>query len=72
MAIKAGVPIVPVTINNSRAIQPPGTYAVKPATVGLVFHDPILTEALTMADRDDLAQRTRSAIASALIEPAAD
>jgi 1-acyl-sn-glycerol-3-phosphate acyltransferase len=72
MAIEAGVPIVPVTINNSRAIQPPGTYAIKPADVELVFHDPIVTEALTVADRDKLVQRTRAAIASALIEPAAD
>lgn len=72
MAIRAQVPVVPVTINHSRAVQAPGTYAIRPGVVELLFHDPIPTEGMTEADRDDLARRTRAAIASALTEPAAD
>jgi len=66
MAIKAGVPIVPVTINHSRKIQPPGSYAIHPAEVEVVFHDPIPTETLSPEDRETLLQATRGAIASAL------
>lgn len=68
MAIKAGVPIVPVTLNNSRLIQPPHSYGIRPATVQLVFHDPIPTIGISIADRDELIQRTRLAISSALRE----
>lgn len=69
MAIKAGVPIVPVTLNNSRLIQPPHSYGIRPATVQLVFHDPIPTAGLSVADREDLVHKTRLAISSALREP---
>jgi 1-acyl-sn-glycerol-3-phosphate acyltransferase len=69
MAIKAGVPIVPVTLNNSRLIQPPHSYAIKPATVRLVFHDPIPTAGLSPSDRDALIDKTKLAIASALPAP---
>ncbi|MBZ5498275.1 MAG: 1-acyl-sn-glycerol-3-phosphate acyltransferase [Acidobacteriia bacterium] len=66
MAIKAGVPVMPVSICNSRAIQPPGHYAIKPGTVELVFHPPIATEHMRLQDRDHLLQLTQAAIAQGL------
>jgi 1-acyl-sn-glycerol-3-phosphate acyltransferase len=66
MALKAGVPIMPVSIRNSRAIQPPGRYGIAPATVEVIFHDPIPTNHLQMEDRDRLLQLTRAAIAAGL------
>jgi 1-acyl-sn-glycerol-3-phosphate acyltransferase len=66
MAIKAQVPIIPVTILNSAKIQPPGKYAIRPGTIKVIFHNPISTEGLKIEDRDRLVQRTRNAIASAL------
>lgn len=66
MAIKAGVPIVPVSIRNSRAIQPPGHYGIQPGTVELIFHEPIATEHMQLNDRDLLLQLTRAAIARGL------
>ncbi len=63
MAIKAGVPVVPVTICNSREIQPPQTYGIKPGRVRLVFHPPIKTAHLRLEDRDYLLRATREAIA---------
>lgn len=66
MAIKAGVPVLPVSICNSRAIQPPGRYGIKPGTVELKFHDPISTANMRVEDRDQLLRLTRAAIAQGL------
>jgi 1-acyl-sn-glycerol-3-phosphate acyltransferase len=66
MAIKAGVPVIPVTICNSRAIQPPGRYAIKPGTIRLVFHNPIPTDQMKLEDRDRLLQLTQAAISKGL------
>jgi 1-acyl-sn-glycerol-3-phosphate acyltransferase len=67
MAIKAQIPIVPITILNSRDIQPPGKYGIRPGCIRLVIHDPIETEGMTVEERNLLIQRTREAITSALL-----
>ncbi len=66
MALKAGVPVVPITILRSGQIQPPGSFAIRPGVVEVIFHDPISTSGMTFEDRDTLAGLTRAAIASAL------
>ena len=66
MALKAQTPIVPVTILDSASIQPPGKYGIRPGCIRVVFHDPIVTAGMKFEDRDQLVQRTRDAIASAL------
>jgi 1-acyl-sn-glycerol-3-phosphate acyltransferase len=66
MAIKAQVPIVPITIVNSRDIQPPGRYGFRPGCIRIIIHTPIETHGMTIDDRNLLLQRTRDAIASAL------
>ncbi len=66
MAIKAQKPIVPITILNSNAIQPPGTYRIHPGSVEVIFHEPIPTLGLTLQDRDRLMVATREAISSAM------
>jgi len=68
MAIKAQVPIIPVTIIGSAAIQPPGSYAIHPGLIRVIFHDPIPTEGMDLEDRDRLIELTRQAIASKLPE----
>ena len=70
MALRARVPIVPVTIIGSAAVQPPGIFAMKPGRIRVVFHDPIPTADMGLEDRDRLIDLTRKAIASAL--PAED
>ena len=67
MAIKAQIPIIPITILNSREIQPPGQFGIRPGCIRLVIHDPIETKGMILEDRNLLVQRTREAIASALI-----
>ena len=68
MAIKAGVPIIPVTILNSAEIQPPLHYGIKPGCIDVIFHDPIETNGMTLEDRNRLVQLVRQAISSALPE----
>lgn len=43
LAVKSGVPVVPLTINHSFDIQPKGELRVKGGTVALVLDDPIPT-----------------------------
>jgi len=66
MALKAGTPVVPISIVDSNRIQPPGRYAISPGVVEVIFHDPIPTDKMTLDDRHRLVSMTREAIASAL------
>ncbi|MBN2244141.1 MAG: 1-acyl-sn-glycerol-3-phosphate acyltransferase [Acidobacteria bacterium] len=66
MAIKAQVPVIPVTIAGSAVIQPPGKYSIRAGRVRVVFHEPIDTKGMDLDDRDRLADLTRKAIASGL------
>jgi 1-acyl-sn-glycerol-3-phosphate acyltransferase len=66
MAIKAGVPIVPVTIKNTNLLQPPGSYRIRPGIVELTFHNPIPASGLQVEDRDRLIEAVRTAIAAGL------
>lgn len=66
MAIKAQKPVVPITVLKSSEIQPPGSFRIRPGTIGIVFHDPIPTEGMTMDDRDRLIEMTRAAISGGL------
>jgi 1-acyl-sn-glycerol-3-phosphate acyltransferase len=66
MALKAQIPVMPITIIGSASIQPPGSYAIHPGTIRIIFHDAIETAGMGMEDRNRLVQLTRAAIASAL------
>jgi 1-acyl-sn-glycerol-3-phosphate acyltransferase len=66
MAIKAQVPVMPVTIVGSSAIQPPGKYSVRAGCIQVIFHDPIPTAGMNLDDRNRLVQLTRDAIESEL------
>lgn len=66
MAIKAQVPVIPITIIGSDKVQPPGRYGIRPGSIEVIFHDPISTEGMGMEDRNRLIQLTREAIASKL------
>jgi len=68
MAIKAQVPVAPITLLNTRSLQAPGEFAIHPGTVELIIHDPIPTAGMTLDDRDRLSAATFDAIASAMPE----
>jgi len=70
LAMRLGLPVVPVTIIDACRANPKGTYLVRPGTVRVVFHDPIPVSAedADRAQRDELLEKVSVAIASALPE----
>lgn len=66
LAIASGVPVVPTVVYGSREVQSRTNFIVKPGPIHLHFLPPISTAGLTYDDRDDLARRTRDAMAACL------
>jgi 1-acyl-sn-glycerol-3-phosphate acyltransferase len=62
MAIKAKVPIVPVTLVGTYELLPIHTYHLYPRPLQVIIGDPISTEGLTTRDADSLSQRVREII----------
>ncbi len=66
LAARAGVPIVPFTINGTSRINPAKTLRLKKGHVSIRFSDPIETTGATGKKRDDLIDRVRESIESKL------
>ena len=66
MAIEAGVPVVPVTIDGAYRAMRPGAIRLEPVPVRVTIHEPIPTAGMAEADVPTLLERTRATIASAL------
>lgn len=64
LAIKAGVPVVPVTISGSRAVLKPDSIHVKPGRVEISIHPPVATANLTIDDVESLSSKIRERILS--------
>ena len=62
IAVKAGVPVVPITLLGTGDLMPE-TSELNPGTIRIIVHPPIHSE-----DADDLLARSRAAVASALPE----
>lgn len=62
LAIKGGVPVVPVAIVGIRDVLPMHSNHIRPGTVTLRIGDPIPTEDLRPSDRTELTQRIFDAI----------
>jgi len=62
MAIKAQVPIVPVTLIGTYELLPIHTYHLAPRPLKVIVGDPISTEGLTTKDAEALTQRVYDAI----------
>ena len=69
MAQDLGVPVVPVSINNTNRIVPSDTLDWRPGSVSLTFHQPIPVDNNT--DISKLATETRAIISDALNNPVA-
>ena len=63
LAMKAGVPIVPFTINGSLERNPPKRLELNPGTVSVAFAEPIQTAG---ASERELLERVRAVIAQGL------
>jgi 1-acyl-sn-glycerol-3-phosphate acyltransferase len=63
LAIRLGLPVVPVTCRGTRRLMPRGSHlTVAPGDVEIVIDEPIPTAGLGYKDRDALAARVRAAI----------
>lgn len=62
MAIKAQVPLVPITLVGTYELLPIHTYHLQPRPLAVVVGDPIPTTGLTTRDADALTQRLFSTI----------
>lgn len=63
LATRAGVPIVPITINGTRAVLIKNSWHLHPGRVDMIVHDPIDTSNYDARNVDELAQRVREIIA---------
>lgn len=66
IAIKAGVPIVPVGLKGTIDLLPMHSAHVKPGTVEMRIGEPIATEGLTIKDRAELTQAVHDRVAELL------
>ena len=57
IAIKAGVPVVPVAIVGMRELLPMGSYHLRSGDVVLRVGDPIFTKEMKASDRAELTER---------------
>ncbi|MGH7247227.1 MAG: lysophospholipid acyltransferase family protein, partial [Pseudomonadota bacterium] len=62
IAIKAQVPIVPITLTGTRKILPFGSAVFSPGRVRLQIGEPLPTRGLTLRERGPLTEKTRAAI----------
>jgi 1-acyl-sn-glycerol-3-phosphate acyltransferase len=66
IAIRAGVPIVPVAITGTRAVVPIHSGIVRSGKVVLQIGEPIETANLTLKDRERVTEQVRQQIATML------
>lgn len=68
MAIRAGVPVVPVSILGSRERMPKGKLSTVPGEILLRFGAPIDSKQFAVDEREELLERVRAAVAAGLRE----
>jgi len=66
VALAAGVPILPITINGSRAILPRGTTKFRPGIIEVNIHPPVAVEGFSIENRNELVAKVRAVIESGL------
>jgi 1-acyl-sn-glycerol-3-phosphate acyltransferase len=66
IALKANVPIVPVTIIGSMNIMPKGTSFIKSAIVEVIISPPIILEKMAEKDQNTITEKVKSIIAANL------
>lgn len=66
LAIKAGVPVVPVACSGAHRIVPKNSYHITPGEVVVRFCPAVDAAEYSLERRNDLAQRVHAAVAAAL------
>jgi 1-acyl-sn-glycerol-3-phosphate acyltransferase len=62
LAVEAGLPIVPISVEGSRLVMKKGRLMTCPGRVSLTVHEPIETAGLTAVDARSLAERVRAVV----------
>lgn len=68
MAIRAGVPLVPVSVAGSHRVLPKGKWRIRPGVVVVRFHPPVNAAEYAIEQRDELVARIERLVASGLSE----
>jgi 1-acyl-sn-glycerol-3-phosphate acyltransferase len=71
VAIKAGVPVIPIAMTGTREVLPMGSMQIMSGIVELKIGDPISIENLTLKDRLPLTGMLRDKVAGLLASSAA-
>lgn len=69
LALKAGVPVVPVSIRGGREILPKKSLRIRPGRMEAIFGAPVSTTGYSLETKDQLLDRVREAIAAGLASP---
>jgi 1-acyl-sn-glycerol-3-phosphate acyltransferase len=67
IAILAGVPIVPITINGTPYVLKPDTYHVRAGQTEMIVHPAISTQGLNLKDAEKLSEQVKGIIASRFV-----
>jgi 1-acyl-sn-glycerol-3-phosphate acyltransferase len=67
LAIQAGTPVVPITLNGTRAVLKPDTYHIRPGQTEMIVHPPIPTTELKLQDVEALSANVRAQILSRFV-----
>ena len=63
MAIRSGLPVLPLSIHGSYEAWPPGTPLVRGGVITVVLDKPVETEGMSTSDTGDLRDQVREVIA---------
>lgn len=63
LALKSGLPIVPVGIEGTLDVQPKSSFAIRPRTIVVRYGEPIDVAQYGIRDRAELTRRVREAVA---------
>ena len=67
LALKAGVPVIPVTINGSGRVNPAGRTRIYRGAINITLHPPLTTTIISRGSAEsELMEQVRNSIASAL------
>ena len=67
LAVRAGVPVVPITLNGTRHTHEPDTLHVRGGQTEMIIHEPISTVGLGTDDVQTLSDRVREKILSQFV-----
>lgn len=71
VAVDQQLPILPVTVVDTRDILPAGSLRIRPGRVHMVVHPPLATAGLSQASAGELRRRCQAVVAGALAQGSA-